>query len=146
MSRASLTAKLLGTSSHRFSTLEGDTGGPKAPLYLPGPYTQRICVNRYWPVNTLETERINHTATLKFAFYVHRKRQSAVFSLSLAPKAQKTPCKSRAQIKAGGIQRAMQWQALIGTNGIKTQADLARYLGASRARIPQVLKRLMDQS
>ena len=35
-----------------------------------------------------------------------------------------------------------RWQALIGTNGIKSKADLARYLGVSRARVTKVLKRL----
>jgi len=92
----------------------------------------------------LETERINLTATLKFAFYAHRKRQSAIFALKPTPKAQKQPCKSRAQITADGIQKAIEWQALIGTNGIETRADLARYLGVSRARVTQVLDRLVD--
>lgn len=31
---------------------------------------------------------------------------------------------------------------VIGTNGIKSKADLARYLGISRARVTQVFKRL----
>ena len=35
-----------------------------------------------------------------------------------------------------------QQQSLIETNGIETRADLARYLGVSRARVTQVLGRL----
>jgi hypothetical protein len=89
----------------------------------------------------LETERINLTATLTFAFYAHRKRQSAIFALEPVPKPQKPPCKSRAQIKSEGMQRAMNWQALIGTNDIESKADLARYFGVSRARVTQVLNR-----
>ena len=108
---------------------------------LPGPDTQRICVDEYWPVNILETERINLIATLKFTFYAHRKRQSLIFALNPASK-QEMRCKTRAQITADGIQRAIDWQALIGTNGIETRADLARYLEVSRARVTQVLKRL----
>ena len=41
------------------------------------------------------------------------------------------------------IERALQWHALIGTNGIESKADLARYLGISRA--SWVLKRLANQ-
>ncbi|MHC4536967.1 MAG: hypothetical protein ACYS6K_23715, partial [Planctomycetota bacterium] len=100
-----------------------------------------ICVGRYWPVNTLETERINLTATLEFAFYTHRRRQSAIFALNPAPKAKKQPCKSRAQITSDSMQKAIAWKALIGTNGIETRADLAKYLGVSRARVTNVLKR-----
>ena len=37
---------------------------------------------------------------------------------------------------------AERWQELIGTNGIKSKADLARYLGVSRARVTKVLRRL----
>jgi hypothetical protein len=108
---------------------------------LLGPYPQRICVNRYWPVNTLETERINHTACLMFALYAYRRRQSVIFALKPGPKVQKRPYKSR---KADRIQRAMRWQVLLGTNGIETKADLARYLSVSRARVTRVLKRLIN--
>lgn len=38
----------------------------------------------------------------------------------------------------------MDWQALIGTNGIETKADLAKYLGISRASVTYVLKRLVN--
>ena len=34
------------------------------------------------------------------------------------------------------------WQSLIGTDGVESKADLARYLGISRARVTQVLRRL----
>jgi hypothetical protein len=110
--------------------------------HLPGPYTQRICVDGYWPVNTLETERINHSAAIKFAFYTHRRHQSVIFSINPASRSRKRPKKSRDEIKMRGLQLAEQWQALIGTNGVESKADLARYLGISRARVTRVLKRL----
>ena len=62
---------------------------------------------------------------LSFAFYTYRKRQSVIFSLYPAPKTDKPMCKSRTQIKTDATQRAMRWQALIGTNGISSRADLA---------------------
>ena len=74
---------------------------------------------------------------------MHRKRQSTIFALNPTPKAQKQPCKSRSQIKAEAIQRAVEWQNLIGTNGIESKADLAKHLGISRARVTQVLNRLV---
>jgi predicted HTH transcriptional regulator len=95
-----------------------------------------------WPVNTSETQRINHTAMLKFPFYTYRRRQSVILFLNPTFKAQNWPCKSRTQIKSEKMQRAIQWQSLIGTNGIETRADLARFLGISRARITKVLARL----
>jgi len=73
---------------------------------------------------------------------VHRKRQSVIFALNPPFKTQQPRSKSRAQIKAEGIQKAVDWQALIGTNGIESKADLARYLGVARARVTQVLRRL----
>jgi len=75
---------------------------------------------------------------------MHRQRQSAIFALNPVHKAQKPHRKSRAQIKAEGIRRAMDWQNLIGTNGIKSKADLAKYLGVSRARVTHVFKRLIN--
>lgn len=51
---------------------------------------------------------------------------------------------SRDEIKGQALQLAERWQALIGTNGIKSKADLARYLGVSRPRVTQVLERLVD--
>jgi len=109
---------------------------------LPGPYTQRICVDRYWSVTNAETERINHSATIKFPFYVQKRRQSIIFSLNPVVKTNKSYRKSRSQLKVEAIERARQWSALIGTNGIESRADLARYLGISRARVTQVLRRL----
>jgi hypothetical protein len=94
-------------------------------MQLPCPYIQRICVPEYRPINTSETERINHTATLKFAFYAHRKRQSLIFASNPAPK-QKIRRKTRTQITANGIQKAIEWRALIGTNDIESKADLAK--------------------
>jgi len=43
---------------------------------------------------------------------------------------------------SGCIQLPLKWQALIGSNGIESKSDLARYLGISRARITHVLSRL----
>ena len=51
---------------------------------------------------------------------------------------------SRDEIKSQSVRLAEQWQALIGTNGIESKADLARYLGVARARVTQVLDRLVD--
>ncbi|UCC41538.1 MAG: hypothetical protein JSV96_09040, partial [Candidatus Aminicenantes bacterium] len=111
-------------------------------LKLPGPYTQRICVDRYWSVTNAETERINHSATIKVAFYTQKQRQSIIFSLNPVVKTASPRRKSRSQLKLEAIERARLWKALIGTDGIETQADLARYLGVSRARVTQVLRRL----
>jgi len=109
---------------------------------LPGPYTQRICVDRYWSVTNAETERINHSATIKFAFYAQKRHQSIIFSLNQVVKTIKPRRKSRSQMKMESLDRARQWRALIGMNNIKTRADLARHLGISRARVSQVFKRL----
>ncbi len=49
---------------------------------------------------------------------------------------------SRDEIKGQALQFAERWQALIGTNGIKSKADLARYLGVSKARVTKVMSRL----
>lgn len=89
-----------------------------------------------------ETERINHSATIKFAFYAYKRHQSIIFSLIPAVKTSKPRQKSRLQLRLEGIDRARQWKALIGTNGIETRADLARYLGISRAGVTQVLTKL----
>ncbi len=48
---------------------------------------------------------------------------------------------SRDEIRRQALEFAERWLALIGTNGIKTRADLARYLGVTRARVAQVLRR-----
>ena len=109
---------------------------------LPDPYTQRICVDRYWSVTSLETERINHSATIKFAFYAYKRRQSIIFSLKPVVKITKSRRKTRSQLRLEGIERTRQWKALIGTDSIETRADLARYLGISRARVTQVLRNL----
>jgi hypothetical protein len=49
---------------------------------------------------------------------------------------------SRVEIKGQGL--AERWQALIGTNGIKSKADLARYLGVSRAKVSKVFRILYN--
>ena len=110
---------------------------------LPDPDTQRICVPGYWPVASYETESMNCTAALSFAFYISRRQQSLIFSLYAPSEAQKQPCKSRLQIREAANQRAMQWQKLIDTDGINTRADLARHLGISRARVTQVLNKYL---
>ena len=66
-----------------------------------------------------------------------------IFALNPAPKP-KIRRKSRAQIKMEGIERTKLWQSLIGTNDIESKADLAKYLGVSRARVTHVLKRLTN--
>jgi hypothetical protein len=111
-------------------------------LKLPGPYTQRICVDRYWSVTSSETERINHSAAIKFAFYTHRRHQSVIFSLNAAPRRRRKAKMSREKIKSQALELAERWKNLIGTNDIETKADLARYLGVSRARVTKVLRRL----
>jgi hypothetical protein len=93
-------------------------------------------------VTTLETERIKHSATIKFAFYTYKRHQSIIFSLHPVVKTSKPEKKLRSQLRLEAIDRAKQWKVLIGTNGIKNQADLARFLGISSARVHQVLKRL----
>jgi hypothetical protein len=111
-------------------------------LQLPGPYTQRICVDRYWSVTNAETEHINQYATLKFPFFAQKRYQSLIFSLNPVVKTTKSYQKTRSQLRLEGVERARQWKALIGTNGIKSRADLARHLGISRARVTQVFRRL----
>jgi len=111
-------------------------------LNLPGPYTQRICVDRYWPVASQSTERIIHSAAIKFPFYTYRRHQALIFSLNPSPQRLGKAKRSRDEIRRQALQLAKRWQALIGTNGIETRADLARYLGISRARVTQVLRRL----
>jgi len=39
----------------------------------------------------------------------------------------------------GVLARALEWDAMLGTPGIETRADLARQLGVSRARVSQAL-------
>ena len=110
--------------------------------YISGPYTQHICVDRYWSVTNAETERINHSATIKVPFYAYKRHQSTIFSLNPVVKIPKPRRKTRLQLRLEAIERARKWKALIGINGIESRADLARYLGISRARVTQVLKRL----
>ena len=66
-----------------------------------------------------------------------------VFSLVTPSEVLKSPSKSRLLIKKAACLRAKQWQKLIGTNGINTRADLAKYLGVSRARVTQVLSKVL---
>jgi len=79
---------------------------------------------------------------MKFTFYAYRRYQSVIFSLNPASNRLRKAKTSRDEIKVQAFQLAEQWQALIGTNGIKSKADLARYLGVSRARVTKVLSRL----
>ena len=48
---------------------------------------------------------------------------------------------SRAETRRQASQIAEQWQDLMDTNAIETRADLARYLGVSRTKVTQILKR-----
>jgi hypothetical protein len=89
-----------------------------------------------------ETECINHSAVIKFPFFAQKLRQSIIFSLNPVAKIAKFHQKTRSQLRLEALDRARQWKALIGTNGIENQADLACHLGISRARVTQVLKRL----
>ena len=41
-----------------------------------------------------------------------------------------------------GLERAQYYQSLLESGEVKTRAELARYLGVSRARVTQVLNRL----
>jgi hypothetical protein len=113
-------------------------------LQLAGPYTQRIRVPGYWPVNASETQRTNHSATMRFVFYARRQHQSIVFSLSPPSNGQKRVKMTRNEIRNQSLQLAKTWHALIGTDGIESRADLARHLGVSRASITQVLRRLRN--
>jgi len=79
---------------------------------------------------------------MKFAFYAYKLHQSIIFSLNPVAKTSKSYRKTRSLIRLEAVERARQWKALIGTNGIESRADLARYLGISRARVTQVLKHL----
>jgi hypothetical protein len=109
----------------------------KGLFRLGGPYTQRICFDkyRYWSVTSLETERINHSTTLKSAFFVPKRCQSIIFSLNPLAKIAKSRQKTRSQLREEALERARQWKVLSGTNGIETRADLARRPGISRARV-----------
>ena len=68
--------------------------------------------------------------TQKWSFVQKQKTRSAQNSYWASEASRSTP-------------RVGQWQALIGTNGIESKADLARYLGVSRARVTHVLQRLV---
>ena len=46
--------------------------------------------------------------------------------------------------KKDGIETALQYQRLLQRADVNSRADLARFLGVSRARVTQVLKRLPD--
>jgi len=58
-----------------------------------------------------------------------------------------SPTRNRRKKKKGGkatevqgvLARALAWEAMLGTRGIETRADLARQLGVSRARVTQAL-------
>ena len=116
--------------------------GMLATLKLPGPYTQRICVPEYWPVNSLETQRINHLADIKFTFYSHKRHQSVIFSLNPASRSQRIAKMSRGEITSKSLQLTERWQTLISTNGIETRVDLARFLSVSRAKVTKGSRRL----
>ncbi len=43
-----------------------------------------------------------------------------------------------------GMERARYYQSLLDSEEVKTRAELARYLGVTRARVTQVLRRLKE--
>jgi hypothetical protein len=56
------------------------------------------------------------------------------------PKAETAPRKP----KPDRMRLPLYYQSLLDSGEVKTRAELARYLGVSRARVTQVLKRLDD--
>ena len=67
---------------------------------------------------------------------------TAVSDLPEEPKRRPKPSDSEAINTSQGIETARRYQALLDDGTVKTRAELARYLGVSRARVTQVLKRL----
>ena len=48
------------------------------------------------------------------------------------------------RVKPDPIARARYYQALLDSGDVESRADLARHLGVSRARVTQVLRRLVS--
>lgn len=69
---------------------------------------------------------------------------TAVSDLPEEPKRQRKPDSSESINANQGIETARRYQALLDDGTIKTRAELARFLGVSRARVTQVLKRLQE--
>ena len=67
---------------------------------------------------------------------------TTVSELPEAPKLRPKPSESEAINKPQGIETARRYQALLDNGTVKTRAELARFLGVSRARVTQVLKRI----
>ena len=53
----------------------------------------------------------------------------------------KPKCEQRKR-RSDGMERARYYQSLLDSGKVQTRAELARYLGVSRARVTQVLRRL----
>ena len=70
---------------------------------------------------------------------------TTVSDLPEAPKRGPKPSESEATNKPQGIETARRYQALLDAGTVKTRAELARFLGVSRARVTQVLKRLENE-
>ena len=62
---------------------------------------------------------------------------SLLFSPTRNRRKKKRGCEAR-EVK-GVLARALEWEAMLGSPGIETRADLARHLGVSRARVTQAL-------
>ena len=57
-----------------------------------------------------------------------------------------TPQKPPKKPKPDRMRLPLYYQSLLDSGEVKTRAELARYLGVSRARVTQVLKRLDDSA
>ena len=70
---------------------------------------------------------------------------TTVSDLPEAPKRRRKPSERETTNRSQGIETACRYQALLDDGTVKTRAELARFLGVSRARVTQVLRRL-DQN
>jgi hypothetical protein len=101
----------------------------KEPRYLPDPYSMRTsglveagayCIN-------------NLRRSPKIDFYPW----TPVLAI---PKP--TPKRKPRKSPPDGLKTARYYQSLLDSGEVSTRAELARYLGVSRARVTQVLKRI----
>ncbi|HAY83071.1 MAG TPA: hypothetical protein DCY79_24965 [Planctomycetaceae bacterium] len=78
------------------------------------------------------------------AFHINNLRRSAKVEfypwnpISAIPK----PKCEHKKPRPDGMDRARYYQSLLDSGAVETRAELARYLGVSRARVTQVLRRL----
>ena len=69
---------------------------------------------------------------------------TATSDLPDEPKQQPKPNRSEQRLSDQGIETARRYQSLLDDGTAKTRAELARFLGVSRARVTQVLARLKE--